>query len=54
MDWNKHKELYDAPNMSKLLFLATQKWQGYQHDFAVTKTAKQAKLKLINCNEVLD
>ena len=52
MDWVKHKELYASTNMSKLLFLAVNKWKDYHPDYSKTNNNKQAKLTLINCEEL--
>ncbi len=52
MDWAKHKELYATPNMSKILYLALEKWKDYKHATKKTKTHTQTKLKLIDCDDV--
>ena len=52
MDWVKHKELYSTPNISKLLYVALEKWQNYKHVTKKTESNKQANLKLINCDDI--
>ena len=54
MEWEKHKELYASTNMSKLLFMAVNKWKDYHPTYSETKSKpdKQTKLTLINCDEL--